>query len=1035
MENTAAAMNVTLAHGTEEIEKKKKTFLEILKELFEIFRKPGYYGAMKEIENNLNELTYTNALTSEVLDNLISTVGEVKGNLNDMSSEKAESIIEDIQTKVDGLKNRVADFDDIRTFEGADKCELYKRNNTLYMSEPSTDGTIGNIAYPVQLVRQGEAITVSVDKEKAVNIDALESDEYIPVPLSENGDSRMDRIIHTVVANTLTNDERQRYFANEKVIENLNNKAQELHEAVTNQETFQKSLSVDNGKYKTYINENKQFCVADTEQSILMVFNVKENKLLAECYEIGEDQKPTSNHALIAASWSNNGEKIKYSRTLNNNYDTAGIFQLDAVQQYLTTVIKLPEDHVRSLAQNNISTPNMNYEKLTKSGERRINKLFRMLSKELEKSNIALDKQISNEGSYIRFKSSRGDVTQLNFNAKGEATNIEYDEVGDGKNFVRTHRIIGDMITPEMQTSPFCQYCVGAYSAAVHELAKNKEQKHITKTENPNPKVVEQTQLEPAPITPIELAEPSPPKIMQLANSIDMKDQILAALSPEAKSDVHEKLAVSDKWQVRAAVAQSVRDKAIVAELASDENANVRRAIAARGLELDKLVSDTDIFVLSEVAKHGNKKHLDTLIAAMTDESTKYSNIMRESVLIEVAGRDYGTDKLVNSPLPKVRASVAAHGHSLDILANDKDENVRAEVAKRGAYLKLLIDDESEVVQEAVKQYFATLPNDLVDKALSAYPANRVEAVKDSRINDNLLDMLSKDAAARVRTSVAEKGYSLDTLINDRDMNVRIAVAKQHFGLDTLISDKYREVRIAVAQQGYGLNLLAHDNDEAVRAAVALQADRKDDRKLLEELVQDKSQYVRKAVASRGYGLDTLISDNDELVRAEVAKHGEYYADLLRDDKSDIVRAAVMETLHIERPVPEQNTPAFTPPTPILPFEASKFQDILKSLSAYSYQYQWDNNPFTKIAAAYLKKDELTLADSTQKVPVFLKVKAENDGFSIIADNNEPIRSMEELKNKSEYLAAMIGNFVESEKKQVAENQKETLSTKPVERD
>ena len=77
----------------------------------------------------------------------------------------------------------------------------------------------------------------------------------------------------------------------------------------------------------------------------------------------------------------------------------------------------------------------------------------------------------------------------------------------------------------------------------------------------------------------------------------------------------------------------------------------------------------------------------------------------------------------------------------------------------------------------------------------------------------------------------------------------------------------------------------------------------------------------------------------------------------------------------------------------------------------------------------------MTLADSTQKVPVFLKVKAENDGFSIIADNNEPIRSMEELKNKSEYLAAMIGNFVESEKKQVAENQKETLSTKPVERD
>lgn len=475
MDNTAEMSPALASSVMQDSEKKKKTFLEILKELLEILRKPGYYGAMKEIENNLNELSYTNALTNEVLDSLISTVGEVKGNLNDMSAEKAESIIEDIQTKMDGLKNRVANFEDIRSLSDAETYELYERGGILYLSQPDADGSIGNIAYRVGLSREAETITVSVDKSSPVEIQALESDEYELVPLPES-DSRIDCIIHAVAVCTLSKDEQDKYFANEKVIENLNDRAREIYNVVDNQDKLQKSLTTVEGKYTTFVNDENQFCIADTEQSMMMVFNLKEGKLFAECYEINENLKPKDNHSLISAAWRNSGDKINYSRTLNNAYDTAGMFRVDSVRQYLTKVIGLPEDHVRSLGESTVSTPNMNYERLTKGGEKRINKIFRTISNDLKGTSIALDKQISNDGSCIRFKNSRGDVTQLNFNSRGEAINIEYDEIGANKGFVRTHRIIGDMITPEMQAAPFCQHCVSVYASAVNELANHKSE-------------------------------------------------------------------------------------------------------------------------------------------------------------------------------------------------------------------------------------------------------------------------------------------------------------------------------------------------------------------------------------------------------------------------------------------------------------------------------------------------------------------------------------------------------------------------------
>ena len=85
----------------EEIEKKKKTLWDILKEIIEMFRKPYYGTAMKQLEENLNAMGYNNAATAAVLDNLISVSGEIKGKLTgDMSEEKAQELMQELQNKI-----------------------------------------------------------------------------------------------------------------------------------------------------------------------------------------------------------------------------------------------------------------------------------------------------------------------------------------------------------------------------------------------------------------------------------------------------------------------------------------------------------------------------------------------------------------------------------------------------------------------------------------------------------------------------------------------------------------------------------------------------------------------------------------------------------------------------------------------------------------------------------------------------------------------------------------------------------------------
>lgn len=105
MENTETSAPVPAEQtAAEEIEKKKKSWLEMLIELLDKLRKP-YYSAIKEIEKNLDTLSQTNVLTAHLLDNLISTTGELNGKLRgDESPEEIQSVIDELQQRIESMK-------------------------------------------------------------------------------------------------------------------------------------------------------------------------------------------------------------------------------------------------------------------------------------------------------------------------------------------------------------------------------------------------------------------------------------------------------------------------------------------------------------------------------------------------------------------------------------------------------------------------------------------------------------------------------------------------------------------------------------------------------------------------------------------------------------------------------------------------------------------------------------------------------------------------------------------------------------------
>lgn len=126
-------------------------------------------------------------------------------------------------------------------------------------------------------------------------------------------------------------------------------------------------------------------------------------------------------------------------------------------------------------------------------------------------------------------------------------------------------------------------------------------------------------------------------------------------------------------------------------DLVKDQKSYVRETMASKGLFLDVLVHDKVGKVKAEVARHGNRKHLEILLCdnsfiarkAVAEMDFGLDVLMYDSnsaVRAAVAKRHYGCEVLIHDPVASVRCAVALTGYGIDILKNDEVKSVRAAV-------------------------------------------------------------------------------------------------------------------------------------------------------------------------------------------------------------------------------------------------------------------------------------------------------------------------------------------------------------------
>ena len=84
-------------------------FIKFLKEFLRrvFLGKPVYADVIKEMEKNLEEMTFQNAVTSEMLNDLYTVVSEVRGNIDNMTVEEGEKYLNDISQKLADARHKV----------------------------------------------------------------------------------------------------------------------------------------------------------------------------------------------------------------------------------------------------------------------------------------------------------------------------------------------------------------------------------------------------------------------------------------------------------------------------------------------------------------------------------------------------------------------------------------------------------------------------------------------------------------------------------------------------------------------------------------------------------------------------------------------------------------------------------------------------------------------------------------------------------------------------------------------------------------
>ena len=326
-------------------------------------------------------------------------------------------------------------------------------------------------------------------------------------------------------------------------------------------------------------------------------------------------------------------------------------------------------------------------------------------------------------------------------------------------------------------------------------------------------------------------------------------------------------------------------DHAVLDRLATDRNAQIRRAVAANQTApsalLEKLAGDADAEVRGAVA--GNPTAPTALLERLADDG--------DSWVCWMAARNPAAptpllERLLDRADTFVRGAVATHPGSpvtlLERLADDAEAEVRQRVAGNPAtpviwLTRLAGDADPEVRCEAAGN--PSTPATLLERlAGDADPEVRLAVAGNPATPSALLARLGDDADPEVRLAVAgnpaTSALSLKRLAQDTDPWVRRAAALRERRLEESADGAEAVARRMAASHvvGHTASLARPPVPAGIKARCSPAGNPTTPKALLERLASDERAGVRRRVAGNPGAplavLECLLQDGDDRVRS-----------------------------------------------------------------------------------------------------------------------------------------------------------------------
>ena len=423
-------------------------FIKFLKEFLRrvFLGKPVYADVIKEMEKNLEEMTFQNAVTSEMLNDLYTVVSEVRGNIDNMTVEEGEKYLNDISQKLADARHKVEmkAVDDVildeNGIEKTDYAIFTKFNaplgvNDVFLAHVDSKGKIDGSMYRVAVAEtMSDKRSVFVTDE-VTDIQKSNLDDFERVELYNDLDiTRGDQIKVTLASLLLGSDSVDEYVQYYKSIHKLESK----QDILLNKHTVLSDMSylaVTSGNIKSYINSENKYCVADLLNHKVIVFTSDINREVANIMDCDDEGMPLKgSEPEIIGIWQGAGNgKIEGIVTYDRQYIRYHLLNFDATSKYLES---------RNI---HLEPPSNNEKKqyirpVTNKGNDTIYKIYDKMSNAKQNNVINQNWNIKCSNNTIEVITDKGESTLFTFSEDGYPEDVRHRN-SNGKDYEKTHKI------------------------------------------------------------------------------------------------------------------------------------------------------------------------------------------------------------------------------------------------------------------------------------------------------------------------------------------------------------------------------------------------------------------------------------------------------------------------------------------------------------------------------------------------------------------------------------------------------------------